>query len=78
MTHDQEVCLKLGGEIVRMIRDLRDVSGPDTGYARRQFTFPGGAVQVLIVKDVALVEVMEDAADKAYHVQSATPPSEKN
>lgn len=78
MTRDDEVCLKLGREIVRMIRDVRSVAGNETGYARRKFTFPGGGVHVLIANDSELADLMELAASGKYNVQTAVPPSTKN
>lgn len=78
MTKDDEVCLKLGREVVRMIHDVRKASGDETGYARRHITFPGGDVHMLIVNDGALANLMEAAADKNYNVISTTPPSKRN
>lgn len=77
MSHDDEVCLKLGREIVRMIRDLR-VAGADAGYGRRKFTFPGGEVHVVIANDAKLADLFEAAASRDYAIETVTPPSQKN
>jgi hypothetical protein len=78
MTRDEEQFMKLGREIVRMIRDLGKVAGGETGYAVRPFTFPGGAVTVMVINDPELVKRMHEAADKHYAVQTAIPPSTRN
>lgn len=79
MTRDDEVCLKLGREVVRMIHDLRKrVPAGDTGYGRRKFTFPGGEVQLILAADSELADCMENAAAATYDVQSVTPTSEVN
>ncbi len=76
MTRDDEVCLSLGREVVRMIHDLRNVSRGETGYCRRCLTFPGGAVHLLLANDPALADLMEAAARRAYDVITAIPPSQ--
>ena len=49
MTRDDETCLRIGREIVRMIHELRDAAAGDTGYTRRRFTFgANGEVYVFI------------------------------
>ena len=78
MTHDEEVCLKLGQEVVRMIHDVRRVTQGETGYARRTFTYPGGEVVLLITNDPSLADVWEDAATQRYVIQTAMPPSKQN
>lgn len=78
MTHDDEVCLKLGREVVRMIHDVRKVSQGDTAYTRRTFTFPGGEVEILIVNDSKLADLFDAAADDRYHVQPVASPSQKS
>jgi hypothetical protein len=78
MSHEDQQCLKLGREIVRMIHDVRTVAGTDAGYARRLFTFPGGSVHLLLCNESELADVMERAASGAYVIEEATPPSQKN
>lgn len=78
MTHDDEVCLKLGREIVRMIHDVRKVTHGETGYARRTFTYPGGEVQLFLANDPKLADLFEQVASGEYNIQSVTPPSQRN
>ena len=78
MTHDDEVCLKLGREVVRMIHEVRKATGEDVGYSRRTFTFPGGEVVLLILKDKALADVADAAISGKYKVETVKPPSEVN
>ena len=75
MTKDEEQCLKLGQEVVRMIRDLENVTKGETGYARRNLTFPGGKVYMLIANNPKLADSMEAAATTHYNVESVRPPS---
>ena len=78
MSRDEEQFLKLGREVVRMIRDVHSVPKGDVGYARRRFTFPGGEVHLMIANDARLADAMEAAAAKQYDVQDLTPPSARN
>jgi len=78
MTREDEVCLKLGREIARMIRELHEVAGTDVGFTRRTFTFPGGAVELFLVKERELGDLFEAAAQKHYKVESVTPRSQQN
>lgn len=77
-TKDDEQCLKLGREIVRMIRDLQKVSGGETGYARRLFTYPGGEAHVILSNDKRVADLMDAAARKAHEIAEALPPSLQN
>jgi len=78
-TRDDEQCMKLGREIVRMIRDVRKISkGLDAGYARRTFTFPGGEVQILVTDDGKVADSMERGVSKDFAISTATPPSTLN
>jgi len=76
MMRDDEVCLKLGREIVRMIRELQKATNAETGYTRREFTYPGGAVNLLIVNDPKVADVMEAAVQEKYKVEDQVPPSQ--
>lgn len=83
MTKDRESrndqqCLALGKDILRMINDLRKTAGADAGYARRKITFPGGEVHMLICNTKALADMMEKAVAEELHVTTAAPPSEVN
>lgn len=78
MSHDDEQCLKLGREIVRMIRDVQKVSQGEPGYCKRRFTFPDGAVTVFIANNEDLAEVLDKAASRKYAVENAIPPSTLN
>lgn len=78
MSRDDEQCLKLGREIVRMIADVRKVTQGETGYARRKLTFPGGEVHVLIANDTKLADLFEKAAAASYHIANAIPPSTRS
>lgn len=78
MSHDDEQCMRLGREVVRMVRDLARATGSDTGYARRGVTFPGGDFQILVVNDPVLADQMEAVADEKYAVQTVTPHSQRN
>ncbi len=78
MSRDDEECLKLGREVVRMIRSLEKTTGGETGYSRRTITFPNGAVDLFIANDRTLARVFDAAAENHYKVQTVTPPSERN
>lgn len=78
MSHEDEQCLKLGREIVQMIRDVQKVSQGELGYCKRRFTFPGGAVTVFIANSDDLAEVLDRAASGKYAVENAIPPSTLN
>lgn len=78
MNRDDEQYMKLGREIVRMIHDVRKIAGEETGYARRTFTFPGGAVQVFVVNDERLADIFDKAAAVTHDVSSVLPPSTRN
>lgn len=71
MTHEDEQCLKLGRMIVRMIHDVRETPC-GTAYGRRRVTYPGGAVELFVVKDVELADKFEKAAAKDYSVEAIT------
>jgi hypothetical protein len=75
MTRDDETFLKLGKEVVRMIQDLRQVSGGETGYTRRCLTFPGGEVHVILANSPQLTDLFETVVAGEYNVESAIPPS---
>ncbi len=76
MNRDDEACLKLGREVVRMINELRAMTGEDTGYVRREINFLGGSVHLFIAKDSTLADVFDDAAESRFDVQDITPPSQ--
>lgn len=76
MTHDEEVYLKLGREVVRMIAELNKTSQGETGYSRRRFTYRGGGVHIFLVNDSELADLLDDAASKKYAVKTVTPPAE--
>lgn len=78
MTKDDETCLKLGREIVRLINELNKTARGDTGYSRRKFTYPGGSVHLFIVNDEDLAALFDSAAKSRYDVTSVTPPSQTN
>lgn len=78
MSRDDEQCLRLGREVVRMIGELRGTAGSDAGYTRRTFTFPGGEVTMFLVVTDELAGLLEAAATKAYDVATVTPPSQVN
>jgi hypothetical protein len=78
MTKDDETCLKLGRELVRMIHELQDVSQNDVGYTRRRFTFPGGEVHLCLVKDKSLADLFDAAVASRFNVTDVTPPSQTN
>ena len=78
MNRDDEQYMKLGREIGRMIHDVHKVAGEDTGYARRKFTFPGGAVQIFVVNDERLADIFDTAAAVTHDVSNAIPPPERN
>jgi hypothetical protein len=78
MSRDDEECLRLGREIIRMIHDVRKVAKEETGYARRKFTYPGGEVHIIVANDARLADIMDQAASKAFQVTEATPPSAVN
>ena len=78
MTQDDETCLKLGREVVRMIHELLDTAQGEAGYASRKFTFPGGRVHLFIVNSEELRALFDAAAASRYDVKSVTPPSQMN
>jgi len=76
MNHDDEVCLKLGREVVRMIRDIRKTAGVGSAYATRKLTFPGGEVYMLLANQKELIDLMHAAAEEKYAITGAIPPSQ--
>ena len=79
MSHDDQVCLKLGREVARMIRELVEtVPSTDTGYTRREFTFPGGSVHLFIARNAEVADTFEKAAAEKFTVVDQTPPSQVN
>lgn len=79
MTQDEESYMKLGKELVRMIYDVRKVSGDEDGYARRKFTFNDGQVIVFVANSERVAELFEAAAKSGYeNVENAIPPSTLN
>ncbi len=76
MSKDDEVCLELGREMVRMIHEVRNVAHGDAGYARRTFSFPGGAVILLLANTSELADLMEEPVRRKYRVKTVTPPSQ--
>jgi hypothetical protein len=77
MSAEDEVCLEMGREVLRMIRDIHQVAGGELGFARRRFTFNNGSVELLLVNKSELADRME-AATECYDVQSVTLPAEAN
>jgi len=78
MSHDDETCLKLGREVVRLIHELLSSAKADTGYTRRTFSFPGGEVYLFIANDPKLADVFDAAAARHFDVANVTPPSQVN
>jgi hypothetical protein len=76
MNHDDEQYLKLGKMVAQMIHDVRKATGDEIGYGRRSVTFPGGEVQLFVVKGSALALTFEAAAARTYAVESVTPKSQ--
>jgi hypothetical protein len=79
VTKDEENCLKLGRQVVRMIRDVRAVvETHQTGYARQRITFPGGSINLFVVNDDELADVFDAAAARRYDVKDTAGPSQLN
>jgi hypothetical protein len=78
LSHEDEQCMKLGREIVRMIRDLAKTAGRERGYALRRFTYPGGEAHIIVANHAEVADVMDKAAAKVFAIAEATPPSEVN
>lgn len=78
MSYDDEVSLKLGREVIRMIGELKGAVQADVGYMRRTFTFRGGEVVMFLVNTDELADVFEKSADAHYAVSNMTPPSQVN
>lgn len=78
MTRDEMQFMKLGREVVRMIRDVRAVAKDETGYARRQLTFPGGEVTIFVVNDKRLADLFDKASAAVHEIAEAIPPSTRN
>lgn len=76
MTKDEKTFLNLGKEVVRMIHDVQKTAKTDAGYARRNITFPGGAINLFVVNTDELAEAFEAAAERHYSVTTVTPPSQ--
>lgn len=76
MTRDDEICLAVGREMVRLFRELLAMTQDDTGYTRRRFTFPEGEAFVFIAKDAKFAAVFDRVADGRYNVETVTPPSQ--
>jgi hypothetical protein len=73
MTPEDQECLKLGRELIRMIGDVYSVR--PAAYSRRTFRFEGGAVELFLVKSKRLADLMDAAAERGYDVTEAAAPS---
>jgi hypothetical protein len=81
LSREDEQCLRLGREIVRLITDLRSVPaarGTDVAYALRDISFPGGRAYIFVTTDKEVAELFDYAASNRYEVKSATPRSQTN
>lgn len=78
MSSEEKACLAMGQELLRMIRDLHSAARSDAGYSRREITFRGGAVILLLANKPELADLMEAAVDARYAVAETTPPSQLN
>jgi hypothetical protein len=76
VTQDDETCLKLGREIVRMVHEMNALG--ETAYTRRTFTYPGGAVYLFVANNAELAAVLDAAAIRQYDVITLKPPSQTN
>lgn len=76
LTRDEKEYLRLGREMVRMIRDVKAtaVNGA-CSYAHRTLTFPDSSVEVFICSEKELADKMETAAAHFYAVKTIGPPS---
>ena len=75
MTRDDEQYMKLGRDIVRIIRDLAAVP-PGRRYAKRDITFPGGKVCLIVTPDDDVVSIMEKAVAEKMDVVDSVPKSQ--
>lgn len=75
MTDEEQVCVRVGRELVRMVCD---VTGRESRYGRRTLTFPGGSVEMILTNDPNLATLMELAMNDQYAVEVITPPSQVN
>lgn len=73
MTKDEDMIVRLGTEMVKMIHELKGKTGDDIGYSRRMFTYPGGYVELLMVTDSSLADLMETAAKANFDVHTVYP-----
>ena len=85
LNRDEEHCLRLGQEVVRMLGGLlqqsRAADGTaEAGYAVRTFTYPGGEFYMLLLNDRGLAEYIAWAVERRYDVAdvTVTPQSQKN
>ncbi len=78
MSDDERRCLKLGQMLVRIIHDVRNQAGKDAGYARREITFPGGQVYLIVSNEEKLADLFDKAVASAYDIANATPGSQVN
>ena len=76
MKRQDEQCLALGKEIVRMVGDV--VSAPATGvaYGRRRFTYPGGEFHLFLCREKQVADALEGAIATIYDVKAIVPPSQ--
>jgi hypothetical protein len=68
VTKEDDQYLKLGREIARMISDVLCTPPNDAAYARREITFPGGAVYLILVKTKEQAERFDRLMASEYQV----------
>jgi hypothetical protein len=77
MSAEEKQCLELGRMVVGMIRDVCS-RGDELAYGRKQVTFPGGSIQLIVANKVELAELFDQVADGIYDMGTAIPPSQVN
>ena len=77
MDRYDEQCMRLGKDIVRIIKDLAALP-PGKRYAKRPITFPGGKVCLIVTPDEDIVSIMEKAVAERLDVADSIPKSEIN
>ena len=70
-------CLRLGREMLRLMREVYSTPQSDVAYCRRRFTMrQGGAVNVFVVRGDDLADAIDKAVEARYAVTTVTPKSE--
>ena len=71
-TQDQDELTKLGVMVYQMIENVQCTPAEDLAMCRRKITFPGGSVNLFIVRGDELADALNTAVEELCNVQDVT------